>query len=409
MSAPVIIVDPFSSGAELAPAFARRGHPAIAVLSAKDPSAGDPAARLRTEDFVQVHHYHPGLAETLRDLKPVAVLPGAEDGVAIADLLGAELAPQFGNDLTLSRARRHKGLMYEAVARAGLPVLRGTYASDADEVQRWLDDAGLDGAALVVKPVDAMGTDNVHVVPPGADWRPVVDLVLGSRNKILGKRHDAVVVQEYAEGTEYSVDTVSHNGTHVLCDVLQYTKTKANGRMAIWDRTEFLPNEHPELVKYAYGVLDALGIRWGAAHSEIMVTADGPRLIETGARMCGGPLPVFSRASNGSSQVERLVEMVLDGEVHTGDYTHRRCVMPVFLIARSSGILRNVEIFDALSQLDTHLVTFIKHRNGDQVPATVDFHTVFGIVTLSGTDRDAVLADYRRIREVERELSIAAG
>ena len=34
-------------------------------------------------------------------------------------------------------------------------------------------------------------------------------------------------------------------------------------------------------------MLDALGIRFGPAHTEVMLTATGPVLVESGARMHG--------------------------------------------------------------------------------------------------------------------------
>lgn len=48
-----------------------------------------------------------------------------------------------------------------------------------------------------------------------------------------------------------------------------------------------------------------------------MLTKQGPRLIETGARMCGGPVVRFARAASGSSQADKLVEIYIDGDVLT--------------------------------------------------------------------------------------------
>jgi hypothetical protein len=153
---------------------------------------------------------------------------------------------------------------------------------------------------------------------------------------------------------------VSASGKHALAHLIRYKKTSAGERMTVFDYTEFMPfdcKQHEELLQYTEQVLNALGIRWGAAHNEIMLTSAGPRLIETGARMCGGPVLGFSRAATGSSQLERVIEAYVDGNISTQNYEFKHTVVPVFLSSPISGLLRNVEIFDELNTLSTHLAT----------------------------------------------------
>jgi hypothetical protein len=136
-----------------------------------------------------------------------------------------------------------------------------------------------------------------------------------------------------------------------------------------------------------------------------MLTPDGPRLIEVGARTCGGPVLGFSRVATGSSQLERVIEAYVDREIRTRTYDFKQTVVPVFLIAPNSGILRNVEELDQLRQLPTHLSTHMWLGNGDHIHRTVDFDTTLGIIGLAG-EREAVFADYQRVREVEARLRI---
>jgi hypothetical protein len=400
---PVVVVDPYSSGAELAPAFAERGVPAIAVLSSADPWAGYPTpVHLRQEDFLAVHVDHPGLAALLRRLDPIAVVAGAETGVLIADRLAAELTPHRANDPALSAARRHKGLQQQAIAAAGLPAIRTLYTGSADETARWLADQGLSRAALIIKPVDSMGSDNVRCIPPGGDWRRDFDEVLAGPT-MFGGVNDAVIVQEFVTGTEYSVDTVSADRHHVLANIIKATKVGT-----VFDRVEFIAfdeGEHGALVAYTRDVLDALGIRWGAAHSDVMLTDQGPRLVETGARTCGGPSATFARVATGSSQIERVVQAYTDGVISTPDFEHEQLVMPVFLAAARDGVLRNVEVLDQLRSLSTHLRSYVWAGNGDRVVRTTGYASNLGIIALTG-DRDALLADYARVRAVESLLRI---
>ncbi|MBA3662282.1 MAG: ATP-grasp domain-containing protein [Gammaproteobacteria bacterium] len=410
MPHPVIIVDPVSSGSDLAPAFAARGVPVIAIRSSKYVDSGDVgyAEGIRAANFLAIYDDGPELVDDLRALEPCAVIAGSEAGVELADKLSFALTPKFANVPSFARARRHKGEMQRALQKAGLPVIRTLNTASMAEVSDWLIKENLTHAALVLKPPASAGSDKVFHIRAGEDWKRPFDHILSTPTSLLGKISETVIIQEQITGIEYAVDTVSASGKHVLTDLIRYKKTSAQERMTVYDYTEFVnfdPSQHTELLNYAKQALDALGIRWGAAHSEIMLTQAGPRLIETGARMCGGPVLELARAATGSNQLERVVEAYLDGEIRTQRFTFRQTVLNVFLISPLSGTLRNTEVLDTLHKLPTHLSTLMWLRNGDHVERTVDFDTTLGIVSLAG-NRDAVFTDYPKVREVEKKLII---
>lgn len=408
---PVIIVDPVCSGSELAPAFIAQGIPVIAVRSSKlaDLNSAGFGSGIQSGIFLKVYDNYPGLEEDLRPLKPDAIIAGTETGVALADRLASILTPHRANLPHLSLARRHKGVMQKVLAEAGIPCIRTLDTASADEVSVWLKEQNLVGKALILKPPLSMGSDKVFHIRPGADWKSVFDHILATPTAVLQEISETVIVQEKISGTEYSVDTVSADGKHVLAHLTRYRRMSAGGGLTIMDHTEFMPfdEEHAELFDYTKKVIDALGIRFGAAHNEIMLTAEGPRLIESGARMCGGPILGLSRAATGSSQLERVLEACLAGYIKTDRYTLKKTVVPVFLNARVSGILRNAEILERLSTLPTHFSTWLWRKNGDRITKTVDVDSTLGVIALAG-ERSAVFEDYIKVREVESRLIINA-
>jgi biotin carboxylase len=232
--------------------------------------------------------------------------------------------------------------------------------------------------------------------------------ILTEPTNIMGKISETVVVQEQAIGTEFAVGTVSARGKHYLAHLIKYNKTSSHGRKTIFDYVEFVPyieQEYGELFDYTQKALDALGIRWGAAHTEIMLTEKGPRLIESGARICGGPVTRFAREATGSSQVDKLVEIYADGDILTKKYVFKKSVVPVFLKSPAKGILSNIETFAEVSKLPTLLNEYIWVKNGELVPLTVDYLTSIGIIALAG-DRERILLDYKKIRNMESKLVI---
>ncbi|CZH29660.1 TPA: ATP-grasp domain-containing protein [Legionella pneumophila] len=407
MNRPVVIVDPLSSGIELAPAFKARGIPAIAVTLKPLDWIGF-GANMQTSDFIEIIPDQPNLVEVLAKYDPIAIIPGTEEGVPLAEALAINLTPQFANDPEKSQNRLHKAMMQKALQEAGVPALKTLNTASENEVEAWIRTNGLIDSPLIIKPPVSAGSDKVFHIPARGEWKKAFNRVLSEPSKITGKVNATVVVQEQAIGTEFAVGTVSANGKHYLAHLIQYNKTSFNDRKTVYDHVEFVPyskERYGELFDYTQKALDALGIRWGAAHNEIMLTKDGPRLIETGARMCGGPVVGFAREATGSSQADKLVEIYVDGGVSAEEYVFKKTVVPVFLKSPAKGKISNVEAFADLSKLPTFLNEHIWFKNGDLVPQTVDYLTSIGIIGLAG-DRDSILLDYEKIRNMESKLVI---
>ncbi|BCZ95980.1 TPA: ATP-grasp domain-containing protein [Legionella pneumophila subsp. pneumophila] len=407
MNRPVVIVDPLSSGIELAPAFKARGIPAIAVTLKPLDWIGF-GANMQTSDFIEIIPDQPNLVEVLAKYDPIAIIPGTEEGVPLAEALAINLTPQFANDPEKSQNRLHKAMMQKALQEAGVPALKTLNTASENEVEAWIRTNGLIDSPLIIKPPVSAGSDKVFHIPARGEWKKAFNQVLSEPSKITGKVNATVVVQEQAIGTEFAVGTVSANGKHYLAHLIQYNKISFNDRKTVYDYVEFVPyskERYGELFDYTQKALDALGIRWGAAHNEIMLTKDGPRLIETGARMCGGPVVGFAREATGSSQADKLVEIYVDGGVSAEEYVFKKTVVPVFLKSPAKGKISNVEAFADLSKLPTFLNEHIWFKNGDLVPQTVDYLTSIGIIGLAG-DRDSILLDYEKIRNMESKLVI---
>lgn len=407
MNRPVVIVDPLSSGIELAPAFKSRGVPAIAVTLQHQDGLGF-GSRVQASDFVELIPEQPEVERLIRKHDPIAIIPGTERGIPLAERLTAILSPQYANDPKKSLHRLHKALMQEALNEAGVPSLKTLHTASENEAEAWIEDSGLGDCPLIIKPPISAGSDKVFHIPAKGDWRKAFNRVLAEPSKITGQSSETVVIQEQAVGTEFAIGTVSANGKHFLSHLIKYNKSSSRERKTVFDHVEFVPFDEEalgDLFDYTKKSLDALGIRWGAAHSEIMLTKSGPRLIETGARMCGGPVVGFAREATGSSQADRLVEVYVDGDVRTKGYVFRKTVVPVFLKALTQGTVSNVEVLDDVSKLPTLLSKYIWIKNGDHVSKTEDYLTSIGIVALTG-DHESIFCDYEKIRHMESKLLI---
>jgi biotin carboxylase len=404
-----VVVDPVSTGQEYPAAFREAGVETVAVLSMTEPPEHFRPS-WHPENFEHIHVFDGDLtilAQELRSYQPICLIPGSELGVEFTDALVELVLPGTGNVPGLVAARRDKWAMAQAVHAAGIPGLRQTCSDDPRQIDRWLREMGLQGQRLVVKPPKSAGTDNVHIVPAGTDWRPFFDQIYGQVNQV-GLINEAVLVEEFAEGTEYLIDTYSVDGQHGLVDVCRYTKSRRSDRIGIYDLVDFVAPDDPAVATiwpFLQQVLDAVGVRNGCGHSEVIITADGPRFLEIGARPAGGGHQMITELATGSNHILRTVAHRARGEF-CPSYELKQHVCSVVISAPVSGIWRNAEIFANVDTLTTYWRKWFGGGTGDYVRQTNDLYTYLGWVVLASPDEQAVQADYRRIKDLERQISI---
>jgi hypothetical protein len=404
-----VVVDPVGTGQEYPAAFGDADVETVAVLTRPEPPTSYRGS-WHPENFRHIHVFDgdlAALAARLRGYAPMCVIPGAEPGVDLAEALVELVVPGSGNVPGLAAARRDKWVMAQAVGRAGIACPRQFCSADAAELDGWLRDTGLRERKIVVKPPKSVGTDNVHVVQPGADWRPFFGQILGQLNA-AGVINEAVLVEEFADGTEYLIDSYSVDGKHGLVDVCRYTKLQRGDRIGIYDLVDFLAPDSPEVHQvwpYTQQVLDAVGIRNGCGHTEVIVTPDGPRLLEVASRPAGGGHQMITKLATGTNHILRTVAHRVRGEFQES-YQLIQHVCSVVISAPRAGIWRNAEIFADVESLATYHAKYFAGGTGDLVPATQDIYTYLGWVVLAAADERAIAADYRRIKDLERQIRI---
>jgi len=404
----VAIVDGYSTGGTLGRMLAERGVTCVHVRSSA--VVGEYfRTSFRAGDFVADLGFRPDPAELcglLREYGVDQVVAGTESGVILADTLNHLLGTP-GNDIATLAARRDKAAMAETVRAAGLAAPRGRTFDDADTAADWCATA-LGGAAAVVKPVDSAGTDNVHFCHRTDQVRAASARILGGVN-LYGSPNRNVLVQERVVGTEYYVNSVSAAGVHRIAEIWRYTKRPGPTGSPIYDfevPVDLASAEAEPVRAFVGAVLDAVGVRSSAAHTEIMLTDAGPVLIETGARLGGATLPHVVEKFSGVSQaalfaaalhdVRSLVAFDDRAPRWTAAVRNVALVNPV-PVERQSG-----EWLARIAELPTVVAVSGNPNPGAELPMTVDLISSPGFVYLASDDLREVERDYRALRELEQ-------
>lgn len=400
-----IVVDGYSTGAHLGPRFAAAGTPCVHVASA--PPTPFYARAFRADDYVAclLHERLDATLAALRPYEPSFVVAGAEPGVPLADAIGEALGLP-SNGTALSEARRDKFAMGEALRRAGVPSVAQLRTGDVEEAIAWA--AARDDWPVVVKPLDSAGTDGVVFCASADELVDAFAAQLG-RTNALGGDNGELLVQELLRGTQMFVNSISWDGVHAITEIWRDTRRRVEGAGMVCDREQLLPRHGPEqdvVAPYVERVLDALGIRFGPGHAEVMLTARGPVLIECAARMQGSMLPdAVERCT--PSHVGVTVDAYLDPAS-----VARRAAVPyelagwvecIALISEQEGVIRSCDRLDALRALPAYHSEIAMLGVGDRIERTVDLFSSPGSLYLVHVEEHRLREEYERLRAIERE------
>jgi len=373
----VALVDAYAPSMQLTKAFLNAGCEVVRVQSTAEVPPFYRSA-LATDEFADNIVHTGDLGETAAAVgkhEPVAVLAAGELGVELADQLSEALGlPTNGTSLSL--ARRDKYVQIETIKAAGLRGARQLLVTDADALTEWHRAIG---GRVVVKPLRSAGNDGVSNCDTPAEsvaaYRAILD-----QTTIFAERNDAVVAQEYLTGGEYVVNTVSRDGCHRATDLWKYSKMAIGGGAR--DRitgAHLIGTDSPlrhQLIDYAFAVLDALGITHGPAHLEVILTEDGPCLVEVGARICGANKAYYADLAAGESQLEWTVDAYLNPARFLADYQRpyqvRNHVAISWPTSPVAGTLRSYPLLDTVRGLESVTNVEIYVEPGGQVPETID-------------------------------------
>ncbi|MGC4804951.1 ATP-grasp domain-containing protein [Micromonospora sp. DT233] len=402
----VVLVDAYTSAQYLPPQFRALGAELAHVQSTPELMSSMPAPDLGVYRHRIVHHDLDATVAQLRRLAPVCVLAGQEPGVELADVLSERLG-LVGNGTARSEARRDKYAMAEALRAAGLHCADQLQSSDPEALVEWAVGTGF---PVVVKPRKSAAGDNVYICGSAQEVREAAKAVLGS-DTIYCETNGEALAQSFLPGTEYVVDMVSHDGRRYVCGVWEYQRRMLPSGRNIYDRERLLAaDEHPapDLIAYVDRALDVLGVRYGPSHAEVMLTPQGPALVEVGARIAGNMHPGFHDRCAGGNQATLTALAYLrpdefDDGYAGGRFRRRGEAVCCTTSTELCGVVEGIDeaVVDEIRGLDAVYGLNLKLAPGELIRPTVDLYSSTMRIFLAAATMEDIMRDYRRIETLK--------
>ncbi|MCH7908639.1 MAG: ATP-grasp domain-containing protein, partial [Candidatus Hydrogenedentes bacterium] len=140
---------------------------------------------------------------------------------------------------------------------------------------------------IVVKPADGNSSKGVRLIGPQSD------LVDAFEHALHFSECDTVLMEECVEGEEFCVDGLVYNGRYILGGI---TGKEVSAPPNRFDECIFMPPAldravFEEIEACTQEALETIGFRNGTTHVEIIMSEDGPRIVEIAGRPGGGRIP----------------------------------------------------------------------------------------------------------------------
>jgi S-sulfo-L-cysteine synthase (3-phospho-L-serine-dependent) len=248
------------------------------------------------------------------------------------------------------------------------------------------------GFPVVVKPVSGSGSIGVRRCADAPAVAAAATAILAGAGRAVGTglpAQDTVLVEAYLAGPEFSVETfddrvVGVTGKH-LGPEPHFVETGHDFPAPVD------PAAAAALGDAAVAALRALGLGWGAAHTELRLTAAGPVVVEVNPRLAGGMIPRLVEEAIGVDLIALLVARVA-GARPVPAPSRAAAASIRFLVATTAGRLAGVAGVEQAAAVPGVVEVGVTARAGQEVLVRGSFQDRLGYVLAAGADPAAAAA-----------------
>ena len=216
----------------------------------------------------------------------------------------------------------------------------------------------------IIKPTDNAGS---HGVAKVYSFQELIDNYDYAHSC---SRHGKVIVEEFLDGPEVSVEVMVVNGKVNILQITDKITTEAPHFVEMGHtQPSRLPEETQEAIRQvATMACLAIGIDKGPAHVEMKITKQGPKMIELGARMGGDNITThLVPLSTGIDMVGSTIKVALGEEPDITPTLH--CGSAIRYFEVPFGVIKAIENVEIAKQIPgVKQITFTKEVSEESTP-----------------------------------------
>ena len=300
-----------------------------------------------------------GVAKTAEEFRPDGIMTLATDMPMRSIAVACQRLGLSGISWDTAVKSTDKGEMIKAFAANGVEHPWYYILPNEEELNTVIDRISF---PCISKPTDNSGSRGVMLVHNAEELREAI------RYSAANGRSGQVIVEEYLQGSEVSVEIIAIDGTPHILNVTDKLTTGAPHfvEMGHSQPSRLGEDDLVRIRDLACRAVKAVGIQNGPAHVELMLTEAGPKMIELGARMGGDCITThLVPLSTGIDMIEATIRFAcgekpdIEKKFEKGSairYFHAPC-----------GIIKRIEGIDEAMQISGVQEIVFTKQVGDTV------------------------------------------
>jgi len=239
---------------------------------------------------------------------------GADVAITVAGITNALNLPGISVDVAIRS--NNKSLMKKRWLEDGIPTPFAKEINNKEEAIEALDE--LNGFPVMIKPVDSAASRGCKKIE---NMNELDEAISEAKEKSSTK---TALVEEFVVGDEQSVETIVYDGIHYHCGIADRHFGFDPYSIEIGHTNPTKLSNHTQ--NEIYGVVDraakSLGIKFGPAKADMILTENGPKILEMPARLSGGFHSQYTTPlSTGMNPIRAVLNLAIGNQIPIDDVT----------------------------------------------------------------------------------------
>ena len=204
-----------------------------------------------------------------------------------------------------SKKVTNKARMRECLKKDDVPIPKFVVVNNYEQYSQAIEQFS---EKFIVKPTDSSGSRGIYLVKNKGHIK------LAYEHSMSYSSTGEILVEEYMEGPEVSVESITTSGeTNVIAITDKITNGAPNFvEIGHSQPTKLFQTDRLNIINITKLAIKSLGIDNCTTHTEIIVTKEGAKIVEIGARLGGDNIAThLVPLSTGVNMVEACIELSL--------------------------------------------------------------------------------------------------
>lgn len=318
------------------------------------------------------------------------ILSFAEYGLLPAAICSKELGLP-SNDIFPIEVTRNKLRMRELLQAENLAVVAFKLCNDIQDVENFFEEIKF--KPIIIKPSTSAGSrgvsfiNNINDIESAWKWTSEVGVF-------------PILAEEFIEGKEYSVETLSLNGFHEIAMITEKLTAGFPNFIEIGHQAPARLDTITklEIERLVINFLNLIQQKTGPTHTEIKLTSEGPKIIESQTRIGGDQIWEMTELVSGIDQMTETICYLLDLPVIRKLPQSKAVAIRFF--SYENRKIKDITGLDKAAALPGIIRVHCKAKSGDELGALKSSDSRQGYVLAAGESLE------QAVLNVEQAMSV---